>query len=298
MLGTTGAERSSNQDDVSRHLRDLSTPCLLRRSRLYPLAPKPAALTRAYPSSLTDAEWAVLAPLVQRPASPQGGRPPKYPLRQIIDAIRYLVRSGCAWRLLPHDFPPPGHGVLVVCQVGRRRHPGTHPRHAARAGPHPGQPHAGTDRRDHRLPVGAGGRHGPPTKPWVGCRQEGQRPQAVPGCGHPGVGAGGRGHRRLCARPRRRPAAVVAPALGVSGVRLVWADGGYAGKLVAWATGVLRLTVEIVRKRPGQSTFEVLPRRWVVERTLAWIAKHRRTVRDHERLPTITPRWSPGRWSR
>ena len=72
---------------------------------------------------------------------------------------------------------------------------------------------------------------------------------------------------------------------GYRGVRLVWADGGYAGKLVAWATAVLRLTVEIVRKRPGQSTFEVLSRRWVVERTLAWIVKHRRTVRDYERLP-------------
>jgi putative transposase len=48
---------------------------------------------------------------------------------------------------------------------------------------------------------------------------------------------------------------------------------------------VLHLAVEIVRKRPGQSTFEVLPRRWVVERTLAWISKHRRCVRDYERLP-------------
>jgi transposase len=79
--------------------------------RLYPLAPAPAEptpTTRACPSSLTDAEWAILEPLVQRPATGQGGRPPKHPLRQIVDAIRYLVRSGCAWRLLPRDFPPPG----------------------------------------------------------------------------------------------------------------------------------------------------------------------------------------------
>src|SRR4029453_1273940 len=79
--------------------------------RLYRLAPAPTELTpttRAYASSLTDAEWAVLEPLVPRPATPQGGRPPKYSPRRIIDAIRYLVRSGCAWRLLPRDFPPPG----------------------------------------------------------------------------------------------------------------------------------------------------------------------------------------------
>jgi transposase len=70
-------------------------------------------------------------------------------------------------------------------------------------------------------------------------------------------------------------------------IKLAWADGGYAGKLVAWAAGKLKpkLRLEIVR-RPGElRTFQVLPRRWVVERTLAWITRHRRTVRDYERLP-------------
>jgi putative transposase len=68
-------------------------------------------------------------------------------------------------------------------------------------------------------------------------------------------------------------------------VRLAWADGGYAGKLVTWATTALKLTVEIVRRPDDLHTFRVLPRRWVVERTLAWITRHRRTVRDYERLP-------------
>ena len=70
-------------------------------------------------------------------------------------------------------------------------------------------------------------------------------------------------------------------------VKLAWADGGYAGKLVTWARTKLkpRLTLQIV-KRPGDlHTFQVLPRRWVVERTLAWITRCRRTVRDYERLP-------------
>ena len=69
------------------------------------------------------------------------------------------------------------------------------------------------------------------------------------------------------------------------GIRRVWADGGYAGKLVVWAATMLHLVVDVVRKHSGQRTFQVLPRRWVVERTFAWIAKHRRTVRDYERLP-------------
>ncbi|MBO0883746.1 MAG: IS5 family transposase, partial [Mycobacterium sp.] len=67
-------------------------------------------------------------------------------------------------------------------------------------------------------------------------------------------------------------------------VKLVWADAGYTGKLVTWAATAVHLTVEIVRKRDAHA-FEVLPRRWVVERTFAWISKHRRTTRDYERLP-------------
>jgi transposase len=64
---------------------------------------------------------------------------------------------------------------------------------------------------------------------------------------------------------------------------LVWADGGYAGKLLAWAQANLRLTVQIV-KRNAAHAFVVLRRRWVVERTFAWITRSRRTVRDYERL--------------
>ncbi len=66
-------------------------------------------------------------------------------------------------------------------------------------------------------------------------------------------------------------------------VRLVWADAGYTGKLAGWAAS-LKMTLQVVSKR-NPHAFEVLPRRWVVERTFAWISKHRRTVRDYERLP-------------
>lgn len=59
---------------------------------------------RAYPTDLTDAQWAILAPLV--PAPKPGGRPPLHARREIVDALVYVLRTGCAWRLLPHDFPP------------------------------------------------------------------------------------------------------------------------------------------------------------------------------------------------
>jgi transposase len=68
------------------------------------------------------------------------------------------------------------------------------------------------------------------------------------------------------------------------GIRLAWADAGYAGQLAAWAEATLHLVIKVVRKRDAH-TFEVLPHRWVVERTFAWISKHRRCVRDYERLP-------------
>jgi transposase len=68
-------------------------------------------------------------------------------------------------------------------------------------------------------------------------------------------------------------------------IKLAWADGGYSGKLVTWAKTTLKLTLQIVKRSYDLHTFKVLPRRWVVERTLAWITRHRRTVRDCERLP-------------
>ena len=66
-------------------------------------------------------------------------------------------------------------------------------------------------------------------------------------------------------------------------IRLIWADAVYTGKLSLWAAS-MKMTLQIVARR-NPHAFEVLPRRWVVERTFAWISKHRRTVRDYERLP-------------
>jgi transposase len=180
--------------------------------RLYPLPPaEPASTTRTYPSSLSDAEWAVLQPLVQRPATPQGGRPPKHPLRVIIDAIRYLVRTGCAWRLLPRDFPPPGTGYWwfakwaadgtlerihdglrerVVWQPvaeQRRRRGSSTPSRSARPIPCHGPAAAGTPARRSTAASGTW-----QWTPWGCCCR----------AGHFGLRAG----------PRRRPGATVAPA--------------------------------------------------------------------------------------
>ena len=70
-----------------------------------------------------------------------------------------------------------------------------------------------------------------------------------------------------------------------STITLVWADGGYAGRLVAWAAAVLAMTVTVVKRSDNLRGFVVLPRRWVVERSFGWLNRHRRLVRDYERLP-------------
>ncbi|HEU5475652.1 MAG TPA: transposase [Actinophytocola sp.] len=69
-------------------------------------------------------------------------------------------------------------------------------------------------------------------------------------------------------------------------IRLVWVDGGYAGKLLGWTRTSLTIVLQIVKRSDDTTGFVVLPRRWVVERSLAWITRHRRCVRDYERLPT------------
>ena len=70
-------------------------------------------------------------------------------------------------------------------------------------------------------------------------------------------------------------------------VERAFADGGYAGRLVGWAKDKTHIALEIVRRNASTRRFEVLPRRWVVERTFAWIIKNRRFVRDYEQLTEV-----------
>jgi transposase len=78
-------------------------------------------------------------------------------------------------------------------------------------------------------------------------------------------------------------------------VRFVFADGAFGGRLLDWADLILRTTLHIVGKPADQRGFAVMPRRWAVERTLAWITAHRRLARDYERHPAVSEamiRWA------
>jgi transposase len=239
---------------------------------------------RGYPSDLTDAQWQVIAAYLPPDRPGRRGRPRIWPLRRIIEAILYLNRTGCAWRYLPADFPP---WQTVYGYFAAWRDDGTLARlhDALRA-----QVRA------------AAGRDAEPTAAVIdsqSVRAADTVPKASRGWDNAKKVNGRKRH--IAVDTTGLVLAVVVTAASVQDrdgarpllwnlrractkVLLAWADTGYnAGKLASWATG-LKITIQIVARR-SQHTFEVLPRRWVVERTFAWISKHRRTVRDYEHLP-------------
>ena len=74
-------------------------------------------------------------------------------------------------------------------------------------------------------------------------------------------------------------------------LQIIWADAAYTGRLVTWAWATGGWLLQVVRRRPDSHQFEVLPRRWVVERTLAWLSRCRRLSKDYEELPETGETW-------
>ena len=237
---------------------------------------------RLYPSDLTDSQWALIEPLLPPPA--QTGRPEAHPRRDIIDAILYGARAGGSWRQLPADYPP---WQTVYWHFARWEKEGVTP--------------VVHDALRVQLRV-ADGRQVEPTVGIV----DAQSVQGADTGGRPsrGYDAGKKvnGRKRFIAVDTLGLllAVLVTPASvhdTAGGRRLLLAvyfagrrlrclctDSGFAGTLVAWAARLLAVTIQVVRRPAGQPGFQVLPRRWVVERTLAWLTAHRRLARDYERL--------------
>jgi transposase len=236
---------------------------------------------------LTDAEWEVLEPLLPPPGNTagKGGRPEKHPRRLLLDAIFYVVRGGIAWRQLPSDFPP---ATTVYDNFSRwtkngawqRIHDALRDQVRVRAGRKPSptaviidsQTVRGADTVPNTSAGYDAGKKTKGRKRHIATDTMGLLLAVVVTSADIQDRDGA--HRLLAALRAR-----------FSTVSLVWADGGYAGRLVTWALQVLTLTVQIVKRSDDTKGFVVLPRRWVVERTFGWITKHRRCVRDYETLP-------------
>jgi transposase len=244
---------------------------------------------RRYPSDMTDAEWAAVRPLLPVPAwmEGRGGRPEGYCHRQMIDAIRYVVDNGVKWRSVPADFPA---WDRVYAFFRRWRTSGLvtefHDRLRGRVRMGEGrlcEPTAGiidsqSVRAASSVPAATRGYDG-------GKKVPGRKRHMVTDCLGlllvVSVTAANTGDREAAVPLLERLRAVHRT------IRLVWADGGYTGPLTDWARNALRLTLQIV-KRSDEPRFVILPRRWVVERTWAWLMRSRRLARDYETLPATS----------
>lgn len=241
-------------------------------------------MCKKYPCDLTDGEYKFLKKCL--PKQRNFGRPRKYERREILNAIFYLLRTGCAWRYLPTNYPD-WRSVYHYFRVWRKS--GEWRR---------------LNKRLRRLLRKKGGRHAQSSAAILDSQSVKTGAEARE---QTGFDAG----KRVKGRKRH----ILVDTLGllitvvVHGahlsetaggqlvlmelferwwrLRLIWLDGGYMKGLFEWATGIKRwrqLKLEQVKRSDSNKGFAVLPKRWIVERTFGWLTKQRRLSKDYEAL--------------
>jgi putative transposase len=245
-----------------------------------------AQLPLRYPSDLSDEEWDVLRLIFEELEPYRTGRPRTYDLREILNAIFYLNKTGCPWRYLPKDFP--SHHIVNYyynkwTDTRMLEHVNTALCRSLR------------EKKDRQLD---------PTGAVIDS-------QSVKGTQESSVESGFDGGKLVKGRKRH----IIVDTMGCllvvwvhaanifdgkaarqvitnlfllrQTVKIIWADGGYSGaELFDWVASLFECKLEVVKKKKGVQGFHVLPRRWVVERTFAWLGRSRRLNRDYERKPT------------
>lgn len=232
--------------------------------------------------------WEILAPLMPVRDPRKGGAARKYDDRLVLDGIFYVLRSGCQWRMIPHDLLPwdaayrwyrtwSANGTLD------RIHDTLRDRVRITAGREAGPSAAVLDAQSIKSSEGGQARGFDMGKKTTGRKRHlvvdtlGLLLVVMVTAASVQDRPGGRKILQLVAD--RFPS-----------IALVWADGGYANSIdntmISWAQEKLRLLLRIVKRSDDVKGFQVLPRRWVVERTFGWLVRNRRLARDYERLTT------------
>jgi putative transposase len=237
-----------------------------------------------YPTDLNDTQWLKIRPYL--PAAAQTGRPREHSWRMILNGIFYILQSGCSWRMLPHDLPA-WQTVYHYFRLWRkeglweRLNQALHEK-VRRRYKKKGQPSATIlDSQSVKTSEGGLERGFDAGKNVTGRKRHslvdtlGLMMKVVVTAGN----VQDRDGAKLILEELTQQANTI------KRLKLIWVDGSYRGALIAWVAEHFGWKLEVVEKPKDQVGFQILPKRWIVERTFAWLVRQRRLARDYERLP-------------